>query len=121
MTIDKDLIDRLKSRGEEMLTQVSAELMQNPRFVQAMQGAMKGKERVDDVVRQALRKANIPTRTEFKRAVARIESLEEELADLKQKAAAKPAAPKPVPKTTRKKARKTTKKASKKAAKKKAR
>jgi polyhydroxyalkanoate synthesis regulator phasin len=108
MTIDKDLIDRLKSRGEEVLTQVSAELMQNPRFVQAMQGAMKGKERVDDVVRQALKKANIPTRTEFKRAVARIESLEEELAELKKNAAAKPAPPKATRKKTRKKPSKKT-------------
>jgi polyhydroxyalkanoate synthesis regulator phasin len=122
MTIDKDLIDRLRSRGEEMLTQVSAELMQNPRFMKAMEGAMKGKERVDDVVRQALKKANIPSRSEFKRAVARIESLEEELADLKTKAAATPAPPKAARKTSRKKtAKKTAKKTTRKAAKKKAR
>ena len=85
MTIDKDLIDRLKIRGEEMFTQVSAELMQNPRFMKAMEGAMKGKERVDDLVRQALKRANIPSRTEFKRAVRRIDELEEELAALKKK------------------------------------
>lgn len=125
MTIDKDLIDRLRTRGEEMFTQVSAELMQNPRFVQAMQGALKGKERVDDLVSQALKKANIPTRTEFKRATRRIEALEDELADLKKKVMAKPGAR---PRTTRKAggagtraakktggtAKKTSKKASKK-------
>ena len=113
MTIDKDLIDRLKSRGEEMFTQVSAELMQNPRFMKAMEGAMKGKERVDDLVRQALKKANIPTRTEFKKAVARIESLEDELAALRKKvdAASRPKAVK-TKKTAKKKARKTAKKTS---------
>ena len=116
MTIDKDLIDRLKTRGEEMFTQVSAELMQNPRFMKAMEGALKGKERVDELVRQALKKANIPTRTEFKRAVARIESLEEQVADLKKQAAAKPAAPPRARKTTsRKKAAKKASRATKKA------
>ena len=130
MTIDKDLIDRLRTRGEEMFTQVSAELMQNPRFVQAMQGALKGKERVEDVVSQTLKKANIPSRTEFKRATRRIEALEDELADLQKKVAAKPARARAARKTARKtsssrgKATKSggasARKASKKASKKKA-
>jgi polyhydroxyalkanoate synthesis regulator phasin len=109
MTIDKDLIDRLRMRGEEMFTQVSAELMQNPRFMKAMEGALKGKAAVEDVVRQTLKKANIPTRTEFKRAVARIESLESELAALQKKVAAKPAPPRKTGKATprKKTARKT--------------
>jgi polyhydroxyalkanoate synthesis regulator phasin len=89
MTIDRDLIDRLRARGEEMFTQVSAELMQNPNFVKAMQGALKGKERVEDAVRQALKKADIPSRTEHKRAVSRIEALEAEVAELRKKVAAK--------------------------------
>ena len=110
MTIDKDLIDRLKTRGEEMFTQVSAELMQNPRFMKAMEGAMKGKERVDDVVRQALKKANIPSRTEFKKAVRRIDELEEELASLKKKvqAASRPRKAAKKRKTVKKAAKKKT-------------
>ena len=40
MTIDHGLLGRLRSRGEEVLTQVSAELMSNPRFLKAMEGAM---------------------------------------------------------------------------------
>ena len=91
MTIDRDLIDRLRARGEEMFTQASAELMQNPNFVKAVQGALKGKERVEDVVRQALKKADIPSRTEYKRAVSRIDVLEAQVAELQQKAAAKDA------------------------------
>lgn len=76
---DESLIGRLKARGEEVFTQVSAQLMQNPQFVRAMQGAVKGKEKLDEAVGRALKQMNIPTRSEFKKAVARIEALEGEL------------------------------------------
>jgi polyhydroxyalkanoate synthesis regulator phasin len=93
MTVDRGLLDRLRTRGEEVLTQVSAELMSNPRFMKAMEGAMRGKERLEDAVGQALKQMNVPTRTELKRALSRIESLEREVAALKAKAKARPAAP----------------------------
>jgi len=92
MTIDHGLLDRLRSRGEEVLTQVSAELMSNPRFLKAMEGAMRGKERLEEAVGQALKQMNVPTRTELKRALSRIETLEREVASLKTKAKARPAA-----------------------------
>ena len=88
MTVDRGLLGRLKTRGEEVLTQVSAELMSNPRFMKAMEGAMRGKERLEDAVGQALKQMNVPTRTELKRALSRIESLEREVAALKAKAKA---------------------------------
>ena len=75
------MFDQLRPRGEEFFTQVSNELMANPRFVKAMQarcGARRGWTRR---WRQALKTMNVPTRTEFKRAVARIEALEQELAE----------------------------------------
>ena len=97
MTVDHGLLDRLRSRGEEVLTQVSAELMSNPRFLRAMEGAMRGKERLEEAVGQALEQMNVPKRTELKRALSRIETLEREVASLKTKAKARPAAPrKPV-------------------------
>jgi len=92
MTIDHGLLDRLRSRGEEVLTQVSAELMSNPRFLKAMEGALRGKERLEEAVSQAVEKLNVPTRTELKRALSRIETLEREVASLKTKAKARPAA-----------------------------
>jgi len=92
MTIDHGLLDRLRSRGEEVLTQVSAELMSNPRFLKAMEGAMRGKERLEDAVGQAFKQMNVPTRTELKRALSRIETLEREVASLKAKAKSRPAA-----------------------------
>ncbi len=70
------------------MTQVSNELMSNPRFIRAMQAAVRGKEWIDQAVAQALRTMNVPTRSEFKRALARIDVLERELADVRRQAAA---------------------------------
>jgi len=80
---ESSVFDRWRARGEAVFNQVSEELMKNPNFVKAMQAAMKGKERVDVAVGQALKAMNVPTRSEFRRAVARIEALEHELAALK--------------------------------------
>ena len=88
MTAPRGVFDFLRARGEEFLTQVSNELMSNPRFIQAMQAALRGKEWVDQAVARALRTMNVPTRTEFKRAVARIDALERELAETRRQAAA---------------------------------
>ena len=89
---DESVFDRWRARGEAVFNQVSAELMKNPNFVKAMQAAMKGKERVDVAVGQALKAMNVPTRSEFRRALARIEALEERVAALKTERPA-PAAP----------------------------
>jgi hypothetical protein len=83
MPIDKNLLDRLKSRGEEVFTQISAELMSNPRFMKAMEGAMKGKAAAEDAASRAIKTMNIPTRTEFRTAVRRIDALEGEVAKLR--------------------------------------
>jgi hypothetical protein len=56
-----------------------------------MQAAWQGKERLDEAAARALKTMNIPTRTEFKKALRRIEALESELQALK--AASKPKAP----------------------------
>jgi hypothetical protein len=74
---------RFRSRGEEVLTQLSGELMSNPQFAKAVQRALKGKQFLDDAASRALKQANIPTRTEFRRAVARVEALEAELEEVR--------------------------------------
>jgi len=96
---DESVFDRWRARGEAVFNQVSAELMKNPNFVKAMQAAMKGKERVDVAVGQALKATNVPTRSEFRRALARIEALEEQVAALKAEhaASAPPRRTKPSP------------------------
>lgn len=87
---DDSVFDRLKAKGEQVFSQVSGELMKNPQFLKAMQAAYQGKERFDDAAARALKTMNIPTRTEFKRALRRIEALESELEGLKAAARAKP-------------------------------
>jgi polyhydroxyalkanoate synthesis regulator phasin len=87
---DDSVFDRLKAKGEQVFAQVSGELMKNPQFLKAMQAAYQGKERLDEAAARALKTMNIPTRTEFKKALRRIEALESELQALK--AAAKPKA-----------------------------
>lgn len=83
MSEEKGLFDRLRERGDEVLTQVSGELMSNPHFMKAMEGALRGKQKLDEAAAKALRGMNIPTRTEFKRALSRVEALEAEVAGLK--------------------------------------
>ncbi len=89
MSDDSGFLNRLRSRGEEVLTQVSAELSSNPRFMQAMAGAMRGKEKLEEAVARALRQMNVPSRAELKRALSRIDALEREVAALKAKSRAK--------------------------------
>ena len=81
----KTIFDRLKARGEEVLGQVTNELMQNEHFMKAMQGALEGKQKLDHAVGKAMKTMNVPTRSELKRAVSRIEALEHEVAALKDK------------------------------------
>jgi polyhydroxyalkanoate synthesis regulator phasin len=91
VTKHASVFDTLKARGEEVLSRVSGELMANPHFMKAMQAAWQGKEKLDQAVARVLKQMNIPTRTEFKRAVGRIDALEQEVAALKAKARARPA------------------------------
>jgi polyhydroxyalkanoate synthesis regulator phasin len=88
-----NVFDRLKAKGEEVFTQISAELMNNPGFVKAMQGAMegaaRGRETLDRGVAKALKSMSVPTRADVKKMNARIESLESELSALKARARAK--------------------------------
>jgi polyhydroxyalkanoate synthesis regulator phasin len=105
MADDSGFFDRLRSRGQEVLTQVSAELGQNPRVQQAVAGALRGKEKLEEAVSRVLRQMNVPTRGELKRAVARIDVLEKEMAALKRsRAASAGAAPRRAARPGRRKA-----------------
>jgi hypothetical protein len=82
---DRSLLDRIRARGEEAFGQVSSQLMSNPAFVKALETAFRGKEKLDGAVGRALKQMNIPTRSEFKKALSRIEALEREVAELKRR------------------------------------
>ena len=83
----RGLLGVLKERGEGVLQDLSTELLKNPRFLKALQKAIQGKEALDVAAGRALKKANIPTRTEFKKSVRKVEALEQELAELKAQVA----------------------------------
>ncbi len=87
------ILEAVRSRGEQLIGQVSNELMSNPRFMRAMEAAWKGKERLDQAVARVLKTMNVPTRTEFKRALARLEAVEEELKSLRAERRGPSAAP----------------------------
>jgi polyhydroxyalkanoate synthesis regulator phasin len=91
MSDERSIFDRLKERGEEVFTQVSGELMANEHFMKAMEGALKGKAFVDQAAARALKGMNVPTRSDLKKALSRIEALEAEVAALKKKPKAKAA------------------------------
>lgn len=96
-----NVFEALRAKGEEFFGAVSAELMANPRFMKAVETAWKGKARLDEAVAQALKSANIPTRTEFKSALRRLDALDARVQALESAvAAAKPAA-KPKPRAAR--------------------
>ena len=92
MSDDSSVFSRLRARGEELFGQVSNELMKNPQFIKAMQAAVRGKEKLDEAVAEALKTMNVPTRTEFKRALERIEALERQVAVRNRKRTARSSA-----------------------------
>jgi hypothetical protein len=86
---ENSILGRIRARGEEFFNQVSGELMKNPQFVSAMQAAVAGKEKLDEAVARGLTAMNVPTRTEFKRVLERIEALEQQVAARSRKRAAR--------------------------------
>jgi hypothetical protein len=86
VTDTKTVLDRLRARGSEVLAQASAELMSNEHFVKAVQGAVRGREKVETAVGRALKTLNVPTRSELKKVQARLDALEAEVAHLRSAA-----------------------------------
>jgi hypothetical protein len=107
------MFEKLKERGEEVLSQISDEVVNSPYFHRAMEGVMKGKEQLNQAAAQALKQMNIPTRSEFKKAMSRIDSLEQELNAMKaeKEAAAAAAAAAPAKAAARPRARRPKRKA----------
>jgi len=89
MSSDRGLLDRIRSRGEEVLSQLSAELLANPRLAKAVEGAQRGREKLERAAAGALRQMNVSTQGELARANARIATLERELAELRRQVRAR--------------------------------
>jgi polyhydroxyalkanoate synthesis regulator phasin len=97
MAVDRGLLDRIKTRGEEVLTQLSAELMSSPRFVGAVEGALRGRDKLEQAASRALRQMHVATQGELRRAGSRIEALEREVAQLRRQLRARPGRAKAAP------------------------
>ncbi len=95
MGVDRELLERIRTRGREVVTQISAELMAKPGFARVLEGALRGRERLEQAAAAALKQMNVSTRGELKRANARIDALERELAGLRQKSRSRRAGRKP--------------------------
>lgn len=90
MALDRGLLGRIKTRGGEVLTQLSAELMANPRLAQALEGAWRGREKLEQAAARALGRMQVATQGELRRAGSRIEALEREVAELRRQLRARP-------------------------------
>ena len=90
-------------KGEEIFQNVSGKLLEKPAVAKAFEAAMVGKSKMDEGFATALKRMNVQTRSEFRGLKHRVESLEAQVAELKQtietlKASAPPPAAAPTPK-----------------------
>lgn len=103
------LFQLLKAQGQEFFGQLAGALMSDPRFMRAMERAWQGKAALESAAARALKEMNIPTRTEFQKAVKRIEALEARLAAAEEALTAAAAAPAAEPEPTPEKREKAQK------------
>jgi polyhydroxyalkanoate synthesis regulator phasin len=82
------IFDQLKSRGEAFVTDISNKLMSNETFIEMLKKGIAAKETIDREVADAMKKMNVATRKDVRRLEDRIASLEAELAEMREKAAA---------------------------------
>ena len=88
----EDLFRALRSKGEEVVTEVSNRILANPAFVEVLKKGMVVGEVVEKQVGAALKKMKVATRKDLSKMEARIAELESELASLKSAGAKRPRA-----------------------------
>jgi polyhydroxyalkanoate synthesis regulator phasin len=84
----KKAIEGLFEKGQELFGTVSAQLMEKPAFQQALATAMEQKGKVDAAVTTGLKRMNVATRADLRSLRSRVESLEAQVAELKEALAA---------------------------------
>jgi polyhydroxyalkanoate synthesis regulator phasin len=106
----QEVLGSVIKKGEEIFQNVSGKLLEQPAVQKAVEAAMVGKNKVDEGMALALKKMNVQTRGEFRGLKLRVETLEQQVAELKEALAAiKPAPAKAS--APRARSRKTGKKA----------
>jgi polyhydroxyalkanoate synthesis regulator phasin len=82
----EDLFRSLRSKGEELVTEVSNKILANPAFVEVLKQGMVVGEAAEKQIGAVLKKMNVATRRDLSKMEARIAALESELAELKSAA-----------------------------------
>jgi polyhydroxyalkanoate synthesis regulator phasin len=82
----EDLFRSLRSKGEELVTEVSNRILANPAFVEVLKQGMVVGEAAEKQIGTVLKKMNVATRKDLSKMEARIAALESELAELKSAA-----------------------------------
>ncbi len=87
----ESLFDQIRARGEGFLTEVSNNLMSNPRFLEMLKKGVAAKDEIDKRVADGLRAMNVVTRKDVQKLEARLADLEREVEALRAKPARKSA------------------------------
>lgn len=74
------LFKSLRTRGEELVAEISNNLLANPAFIEMLKKGMAVKEVVDQQVAQALKRMNLVTRKDLQKLEQRLAALEAQLA-----------------------------------------
>jgi len=106
----QEVLGNVLKKGEEIFQNVSGKLLERPAVQKAVEAAMVGKSKVDEGVAVALKKMNVQTRSEFRHLKHRVEALEAQVAELREKVEAMKAA-QGIPRKPAARARKPAKKA----------
>lgn len=81
----QQVLGNVLKKGEEIFQNVSGKLLERPAVAKAFEAAMVGKSKVDEGVAVALKKMNVQTRSEFRHLKHRVEALETQVAELREK------------------------------------
>jgi hypothetical protein len=106
----QEVLGNVLKKGEEIFQNVSGKLLERPAVQKAVEAAMVGKSKVDEGVAVALKRMNVQTRGEFRGLKHKVEALEAQVAELREKVDALKAAH-GIPIQPKTRARKAAKKA----------
>jgi len=81
----QEVLGNVFKKGEEIFQNVSGKLLEQPAVQKAVEAAMVGKSKVDEGMALALKKMNVQTRGEFRGLRQRVDTLEEQVAELRNR------------------------------------
>lgn len=79
---DKSVFDKIKGKGEEVVSQISSELVSNPLFMKAVEGAMDAKKKLDKTATTAMSAMNFPTTKDIHKLNKRLDAIESKMDEI---------------------------------------